>query len=29
MGKDVGPKPVHGYYMKKARKNMQQFVSEL
>lgn len=29
MVKAVGPKPVHGYYKKKYRKNMQQFVSEL
>lgn len=29
MVKDVGPKPLHGYYKKKYRKNMQQFASEL
>ncbi len=29
MVKDVGPKPLHGYYKKNSRKNMQQFASEI
>jgi hypothetical protein len=29
MVKDIGPKPLHGYYKKMSRKNMQQFASEL
>jgi hypothetical protein len=29
MVKSVGPKPFHGYYKKKTKKNLQQFASEL